>query len=100
MKTTLIESPNCFFISSTSPFSNAGGSGSFFAGGVVAVDGLLTDAGASLVVVGEAGVVVGLAGGFATLGGEEGEEGLVEGTGVDFFGSSLLLLLLLMLLYL
>src|SRR2546427_9621831 len=35
-KITLIDSPNFFFISSTSPFSNGGASGSFFGGGAPA----------------------------------------------------------------
>src|SRR2546428_10977659 len=35
-KITLIDSPNFFFISSTSPFSNGGALGSFFGGGAPA----------------------------------------------------------------
>jgi hypothetical protein len=60
MKITLTESPNCFRTSSTSPFSNAGGSGSFFVGGAGVVDFF----GRLVVVVVLAAGAGGVAGGF------------------------------------
>src|SRR5688572_11637770 len=69
MKTTFIDSPNCFFISSARPFSNGGASGSFFGGGAPA-----------------AGFAAGT-GGFAA-------EGFAGELAAGFFGSSLLALML------
>jgi hypothetical protein len=98
MKTILSESPNCRFISSASPFSNAGGSGSFLAGEAAAAAGLLV---IGVGFAAGAGGVEGFAGGFVVAP-EVVEGGLdVEAVVVGFLGSSLLLvLLLLMLLYL
>jgi hypothetical protein len=97
MKTILIDSPNCRFISSASPFSNAGGSGSFLAGEVAVAAGLLAIGAGFAAGVGG---VEGFAGGFVVA--PEVVEGGLDGEAVvvGFLGSSLLLVLLLMLLYL
>src|ERR671923_2992254 len=63
IKTTLTKSPNSFLISSTSPFSKGGGSGSFF-GGEAAAPGL--EAAAVGLVEGAGGLA---ATGFGSVGG-------------------------------